>query len=93
MPRHSTPSKGVQPEFKDEFKVIVKTKDGQQLINDLVFTLCDILDDCVTEESTWFTVGLAKNGSQIMLTLHEGRMTYFAGGTSLAELARGVISL
>lgn len=93
MPRERKVRQVVEPNFEEEFKRLVKTKDGEQMVLDAMFVICQILDQCCTEDSTWFNVGLQQGGASIQVTLHEGRDKSFANGRNLVEFLSGIRSL
>lgn len=90
MPREKKTRAVVEPTFEEDFKRLVTQKQGQQDILDAMFVLCQIIDACITENDTWFNVGLQRGGSSVQLTLHEGRDSSYANGRSLSELLSAI---
>ena len=93
MPRTHAKTKGLEPDFASQFKSLVKTEAGKQMVLDAFFALSECIDEMVTEENTYITMGMSKNGTAITCTLHVGRMTYFAQGSDLQGLLSQIISL
>lgn len=83
MPRDRKISKVVEPNFERDFKAMVKNDIGKQSVLDAFFVLCMVFDQIVSEDNTWFTIGLQKGGGTLQLTLHEGRDLTYANATDL----------
>jgi len=93
MPRERKHTNAVEPNFEEEFKSLSKTKEGVQIILDAVFVLSQVIDQCISENDTWFTIGLQRGGGSVQLTLHEGRDMSYSNGRSLTEFLSSVRSL
>lgn len=93
MPRDRKQAKTVEPNFERDFKALVKNDIGKQSILDAFFVMCMVFDQVVTEENTWFTIGLQKSGATLQLTLHEGRDVTYANAVDLQGFLSEVRSL
>lgn len=63
------------------------------MVLDAFYALSECIDEMITEENTYITMGMSKNETVITLTLHVGRMTYYAQGGDLQGLLSQIISL
>jgi len=92
MPRNRTQPKGLEPDFNEQFKLLVKSVEGKQKLLDVMFMFCDCMNDMVTEKDAYLTWGMSKNGTVMNVVMHIGSMTWYATGASLEALLDGILA-
>lgn len=53
----------------------------------LLLLLAELFDGIANGSSDWVSVGKNQAGDSYLLTYHDGKSKYYAGGTSLRELS------
>jgi hypothetical protein len=81
------------PTWKQEYKTMMQTKEGQVRLLQLSEFIVDTIDEAIESGEVWFNLGLGKRSHNPQLTLHDAKDTWYASGVTLDEFLRELESL
>lgn len=86
-------SGALEPSFHVQFLALAKTNEGKLLLTEFLEDVTMVIDQGISDGDTWLTIGLNKDRTKVLLTLHQGVDTSYATGTNLGEFLREAILL
>lgn len=81
------------PDFHADYLKLAPTPEGKGAIMTFMEDICMLLDQGIQEGDTWLTLGVTKNRTSVLLTLHQGEDIQYIVGATLQEFLSNANSL